>query len=204
MALNSEIYEKFRIAFEQKCLQLIVEAHQTSINGKTISLNWNENDISSELHRITKANPLRQKWRVSTNVEEHITKETVQLKGFANKLPRIDFRMTSFISFYEYNYYFEAKNLKQNSHALKRRYIDTGINNFVSQKYPKGSLIGYLLEGKTDETVRGINSLLEEDKRHSEKLNHCPNKLLGSFYESFHPNINKLKHLILDFTDLPA
>src|SRR5690606_41535023 len=135
-------------------------------------------------------------------VEADIPKDIPKVKGFADKFPRIDFRLTSFISTYEYEYFFEAKNLKQNDSALKRRYIDTGINNFVSGKYEKGSLVAYLLEGKTDETVKGINSLLEKDKRNTEVLNLKSNKLLKTVYESNHSNIGTLKHLIFDFTSI--
>lgn len=202
MGLNTANCEKFRSAFEQKCYRLIIEAYRTSLTKKVIQLDWNENDISSELHRYIKDSPLRRKWKVSTNVEEHIPKDIPKVKGFANKFPRIDFRLTSFISTYEYEYFFEAKNLKQYDSALKRRYIDTGIDNFLSGKYENGSLIGYLLEGKTDETVRRINSLLEKDKRQTEILNFTPNILFNSYYESNHSNIIILKHLIFDFTTL--
>lgn len=202
MALNTIVYEKFRNAFEQKCCQLIIEAYQTSLTEKVIQLDWNENDISSELHRHIKGNPLRVKWKVSTNVEANIPKDIPKVKGFADKFPRIDFRLTSFISTYEYEYFFEAKNLKQNDSALKRRYIDTGIDNFVSKKYENGSLIGYLLEGKTGETVKGINSLLEKDKRQTETLNFTANKLFKFYYESSHSDIGILKHLIFDFTNI--
>ncbi len=139
MALNTIVYEKFRNAFEQKCCWLIIEAYQTSLTEQVIQLDWNENDISSELHRHIKGNPLRLKWKVSTNVEADIPKDIPKVKGFSDKFPRIDFRLTSFISTYEYEYFFEAKNLKQNDYALKRRYIDTAINNFVSKKYENGS-----------------------------------------------------------------
>ena len=202
MALNTTVYNKFRDAFEQKCFRLIIEAYQSSLTEKVIQLDWNENDISSEIHKHIKGNPLRLKWKVSTNVEADIPKDIPKVKGFADKFPRIDFRLTSFISTYEYEYFFEAKNLKQNDSALKRRYIDTGIDSFVSEKYANGSLIGYLLEGKTDETVKGINSLLEKDKRNTEVLNLKSNKLLKTVYESNHSNIGTLKHLIFDFTSI--
>ena len=200
MALNTTVYDKFRNAFEQKCFRLIIEAYQTSLGEKVIQLDWNENDISSELHRHIKGNPLRLKWKVSTNVEANIPKDILKVKGFADKFPRVDFRLTSFITTYEYEYFFEAKNLKQNDSALKRRYIDTGVDNFVSKKYENGSLIGYLLEGKIDETVKGINSLLEKDKRQNEVLHSTSNKLCNSYYESCHSDIRILKHLIFDFT----
>lgn len=202
MALNIIVNEKFRNAFEQKCCKLIVDAYQMSLTDKVIKLDWNENDISSELHRHLKQNPLRLKWKVSTNDEAHIPKDIPKIKGFSDKFPRIDFRLTSIISIYEFEYFFEAKNLKQNDSALKRRYIETGINSFVSKKYENGSLIGYLLEGKENETINGINSLLEKDKRNSEILNQKPNKLLRSMYESNHSDIGILKHLIFDFTTI--
>lgn len=198
MTLNN-VYKN---AFEQKCYRLVIEAYQTSLSEKVLQLDWNENDISSELHRHIKGNPLRLKWKVSTNVEADIPKDIPKVKGFSDKFPRIDFRLTSFISTYEYEYFFEAKNLKQNDSALKRRYIETGINNFVSKKYENGSLIGYLLEGKTNETIIGINSLLEKDKRNSETLILKSNKLIKPYYESNHSDIGTLKHLVFDFTNI--
>jgi len=191
-------------AFEQKCYRLIIEAFQTSLTEQVIQLDWNENDISSELHQHIKENSLRQKWKVSTNVEAYIPKDIPKVKGFSDKFPRIDFRLTSFISKYEFEYFFEAKNLKQNGkagYALKRRYINTGIDNFVSKKYENGSLIGYLLEGNTDETINGINSLLEKDKRNTETLIFKSNKLIKTYYESNHSDIGILKHLIFEFTN---
>ena len=197
--LNSD---RFKVSFEQRCFQLIIEAYQTSLTEQVIQLDWNENDISSELHRHIKENPLRLKWKVSTNVEAEIPKDIPKIKGFSDTFPRIDFRLTSFISTYEYEYFFEAKNLKQNDSGLKRRYIDTGINNFISQKYEKGSLVGYLLEGNTNKTIKGINSLLEKDKRNTETLIFKLNKLIKTYYESNHLDIGTLKHLIFDFTNI--
>jgi len=193
-------------AFEQKCYRLIIEAYQTSLTEQVIQLDWNENDISSELHRHIKGNSLRQKWKVSTNVEAYIPKDIPKVKGFSDKFPRIDFRLTSFMPI-EYEYFFEAKNLKQNGkvgYALKRRYIDTGIDNFVSKKYENGSLLGYLLEGKTNDTIIGINSLLEKDKRNTETLIFKSNKLIKAYCESNHSDIGTLKHLIFDFTNASA
>ncbi|WP_330747128.1 hypothetical protein [Chryseobacterium sp. CP-77] len=169
---------------------------------KIIQLNWNENDISSEIHRHIKENPLRKKWRVSTNVEADIPKDIPKVRGFADKFPRIDFRLSVFSKNEEYEYFFEAKNLKQKSTALKRRYINTGINNFVSKKYQNGSLIGYLLDGEIDKTIDGVNSLLIKDKRNTEILIIKKNKLFEYYYESNHSNIETLKHLIFNFINI--
>lgn len=202
MALNTTVYDKFRNAIEQKCFRLIIEAYKTSLSERVIQLDWDENDISSELHKHIKENPIRLKWKISTTVESHIPKEVRKEKGFSSKFPRIDFRLSTFAKSDEYEYFFEAKNLKQNDSALKRRYINTGINNFISGKYVNGSLIGYLLEGKTEETVKGINSLLGKDKRQNEILNLTSNKLFNSYYESYHSDGIMLKHLIFDFNSI--
>lgn len=190
----------YKKAFEQHCFRLIIEAYQASLNEKTIQLDWNENDISSEIHKHIKGNPLRIKWKVSTSVEAHIPKNIPKIKGFADKFPRIDFKLTTFSKSNEYDYFFEAKNLKQNDSALKRRYINTGINNFTSKKYENGSLIGYLIEGKINETVEGINTLLKKDKRETENLVQKQSELIENYYESQHSEIGTLKHLLLDFT----
>lgn len=202
MALEIAVYEKFRKAFEQRCFCLIIEAYKISLTEKIIQLHWNENDISSELHRLIKENSLRIKWKISTNVEENIPKDIPKVKGFANNFPRIDFRLTSFMLNYEYEYFFEAKNIRQNDTSLKRRYICTGIDNFVSNKYVNGSLIGYLLEGEINETIKGINSLLLKDKRDTETLDQKNNIFIKSYYESKHNNIGILKHLVFDFTHI--
>ena len=203
MGLSTTVYEKFRNAFEQKCYQLIIEAYVTSLNEKIIKLDWNENDISSEIHRHIKENPLRKKWKISSNIEAHITNKNIpKVKGFADKDSRIDFRLAIFSKSEEYEFFFEAKNLKQNDSALKRRYINTGINNFISKKYENGSLVGYLLEGRIDETINGLNSLIIKDKRISESLNPKSCKLFKSCYESKHSEIGILKHLIFDYTNI--
>lgn len=200
MALNTIVSEKFKNAFESRCFKLIINAYQTSLSEKVIQLDWNENDISSEIHRHILANPLRLKWKVSTNVESVIPKDIPKVKGFADQFPRIDFRMTTFSMHNEYEYFFEAKNIKERDSALKRRYIETGINNFVSGKYSNGSLLGYLLEGDVEKTVNGINSLLIKDKRNSELLILNSDKKIKALYESRHINIGILNHLIFDYT----
>lgn len=202
MGLSKEIVFAFRKGFEDKCYQLLIEAFNSSVTEKIIQRDWDENDITSELHRHINTNPLRLEWEISTNVEHHLPKATiVKKKGFASKLPRIDLRLNRISSNLEYTYYFEAKNLKEkNDSGLKRRYIDTGIDNFVTKKYENGSLVGYLLEGDLKKTVQGINKLLKKDNRNSEYLIKKQMPQHNYYYESQHQNIGVLKHLIFDFS----
>lgn len=75
------------------------------------------------------------------------------------------------------------------------------MQRYLSEKYPMGCMLGYLLEGNADETKNGINSLLIKDKRNSEVLNLESHNLIKSYYESNHSKIGILKHLIFDFTN---
>lgn len=203
MGLNKVIVASFKRGFEDKCFQLIMESYAKLLVTKVIQLNWDENDITSELHTHINQNPLRLKWSIVTNVEQHLPKnDTKKEKGFAAKLPRIDLRLVTINSDLEYEYHMEAKNLKETDSGLKRRYIDTGINNFVSHKYENGCLLGYVLEGDLGKTVEGVNKLLKKDKRASECLHAKPHNLHYAYYESEHINSFTLKHFMFDFIQL--
>lgn len=143
-----KVKRAFRNAFENRCLKLIIDAYRNTIQDNTISLDWDENDITAQLHEYIDSNQSRLNWSIISNVEHHLPKKSIDKEnGFAAKYPRIDLRFATIKSHIEYQYFFEAKNLKEKSSALKRRYIDTGIDNFNSKKYENGCLIGYLLMG---------------------------------------------------------
>jgi len=203
MGLNKVIVASFKRSFEEKCFQLITESYVTAIETKVIKLNWDENDITSELHEHIKENPLRLKWGIHTNVEQHLPKKgIVKEKGFAAKLPRIDLRLVTINSSLEYEYHMEAKNLKEKDSGLKRRYIDTGINSFVSKKYKSGCLLGYVLEGNLISTVDGVNKLLKKDEREPEFLRIKSHHFHKTYFESNHPYDFLIKHFMFDFTSL--
>lgn len=202
MALNTIIQEKFRNAFDFKCFSLIIEAYQVTINEKIIQLDWNENDIAQELCEKLDGNPKRLQWFISATREFHLSTTTNKKKGFADKLPRVDLRMSSIISKLEFKYFFEAKRLKENDSGLKRSYIDDGMDRFTTKKYPSGCMLGFLLQGNVNKTVKGINKLLIKDKRNTQTLNSKKNDLHNDYFESKHVEIGVLKHLIFDFTNM--
>ncbi|MFD2588554.1 hypothetical protein [Maribacter sp. 4G9] len=203
MGLNKVIVASFKRGFEEKCFQLITESYVSAMETKVIKLNWDENDITSELHEHIKENPIRLKWSIVTNVEQHLPKDDIEReKGFAAKLPRIDLRLVTINSSLEYEYHMEAKNLKEKDSGLKRRYIDTGINSFVSKKYENGCLLGYVLEGDLDNTVDGVNKLLKKDDRQPEFLKPKLYHLHDKYYESEHPDDMVIRHFMFDFTTL--
>ncbi|PSR09719.1 MAG: hypothetical protein C7M88_05285 [Candidatus Arcticimaribacter sp.] len=203
MALNSAILKKFRSAFENKCFILIIDAYQKLISEKIDVSLLMENDISAILNKNIELNTKSIDWKIFSKTENHIHKDDQVIeKGFADKLSRIDFVFSVFNSRNKYEYFIEAKNLKEKDSALKRRYIRTGINNFTTKKYENGSLVGYLVKGDLDKTVKGINKLLIKDKRNTQILNLKKNDLHKDYFESKHIEIGVLKHLIFDFTNM--
>ena len=172
--LNTSIILNFQNKFKERCITLLIESYFTTLSNNSFSLNFDENDITAILHNHIDKNPKRKKWKISTNLEKHLfDKKAEQKKGFASKFSRIDLGFSNFWGIEEYKYYLEAKNIKSNDSGSKRRYINTGIDNFLKGgKYEKcdGFLVGYILEGTIKECVEGINKLLKKDNRENEKI----------------------------------
>ena len=190
-------------ALEKDCIELVVNAYYTAITENKYQIDWLENDFSELLGHHVNANPLSLRKGITCKTENKLLVEPEnQEKGFADKLPRIDFVYFKIWKRQRFHCYMEAKRLKQTDSKLKRAYINEGMERYISKKYPIGCMLGYLLEGRTSETVEGINTLLKKDKRETEVLNHKQEKLLKSYYESNHSEIGILKHLIFDFTNI--
>lgn len=205
MPVSENIRKKFKERFEVRCLTLFVDAYEKAKIDKAVQTNLDENDITAKLNEYIDKSPLRLEWRIHTNVEHHLpNNDKDESKGFSAKFARIDLRFSNFISAFEYIYFIEAKNIEQKGSKgsqLKRRYIETGLNSFTSKKYENGCLVGYLLKGDLELTIKGINSLLKKDKRNTEFLNLKKSDLHEFYYESEHIEIGILKHFIFDFTE---
>lgn len=202
MELNNYIVNTFRKAFEEDCIELIINAYSIALFEKEYQLDWMENDFSELLGYYVNRSQLSLDKEITCKTEKKLFSELISLtKGYADKLPRIDFVYNKIWSNLRFECFMEAKRLKEKDSNLKRAYINEGMERFISTKYPIGCMLGYLLEGNTDETIIGINSLLEKDKRHTETLNYTPNKLFQFYFESNHSEIGILKHLIFDFTN---
>jgi len=202
MALSKDIVFAFRKGFEDNCYQLIIQAYKKVVFDKIDVSSFMENDISAILNKNIELNPKSIEWRIFSKTENYIfNDDQIIEKGFADKQSRIDFVFSVYTSNNKYEYFIEAKNLKEKSSALKRRYINTGINSFTTKKYKNGSLVGYLVKGDLNNTVQGINKLLKKDNRKQEYLVEKKIQKHNYYYESEHKKIGILKHLIFDFTN---
>ncbi len=158
--------------------------------------------ITAILHSFIDKNPKRKKWKIFTNREDYqFDKSTIKSKGFASKFSRIDMRFSKFWEDEEYKYFVEAKNLKVNDSGLKRRYITTGIDNFLSGgKYfdCDGFLVGYILEGSIENCVKGVNKLLKKDNREKEIIEKISTFLSLDSHFSNHQE-KSIYHLFLNY-----
>lgn len=201
MSLSIDIQNVLKKAFEEACFELLVNAYKLALSEEEYQLDWDENDFSEQICE----NIRRDKTYINKNIiveteHKNFSSTKNKSKGFADKLPRIDF---AFHTWNQHNciHYMEAKRLKENDSKLKRAYIDEGMNRYISQKYPLGNMIGYLVEGDEQKTICGINKLLTKDRKKSERLVSKTYPTYSSYYESDnHANIGLLKHIILDFT----
>lgn len=200
--LNSIFYKHVQDKFRNKCLSLFFEAYENSKINKDVSASLDENDISTILNNYIQNNPKRIDWQIFSEIEHYIFSKTLTgfNKGFAAKQSRIDFKFGNFWNGNEFKYFIEAKNIKSNDYALKRRYIDTGIDNFlVGGKYHdcEGFLVGYALQGTIIDCVNGINKLLISDSRNKEILTNNKVFSFDSFLSS-HTN-RDLDHFFLQY-----
>jgi len=198
-----KVKSKYKQAFEEDCIELIVNAYTLAITEKKYQLDWIENDFSELLCDYVNESPLSLEKKITCKTENKLLINNVNIgKGFADKLPRIDFVYFKIWRKDRLHYFMEAKRLKEKDSDLKRAYIDKGIESFLSRKYPIGCMLGYLLEGETEKTRIGINKILEKRKRNSEILLPKTHEIFQFYYESNHPQIGIIKHLIFDFTAL--
>lgn len=202
MALSIVIQNVFKDAFEADCIELLLNAYSQALSEKKYQLQWYENDFTEMLCCYINHNQASIDKEITATTEcKLLTSLDNQTQGYADKLSRLDLVLFKIWTKSRYTCQMEAKRLKEKDSTLKRAYIDEGMDRFISQKYPLGNMIGYLVEGDEQKTIEGINKLLTSDSRGNESLLIKRNPSHSSYYESDnHANIGLLKHIILDFT----
>ena len=218
--LSLKIRTKFP-TIEDISFQILIEAYKTIIKSNHYDLDWEEEQINQELVVFMKKSALRIKYKLTIGVERKLFNEDEVPINDNNpkRLPRIDINIVSwsFQKDIELEYFFEAKNLYENDYKKKiasqyiNRYIDTGIENFRIGRYSNGSLVGYILEGKTTRIIDKLNIQLTKDRKNKNQainslslLNQTNYmKIFEYCYESKHLTPSKeemlIKHIFLKF-----
>lgn len=207
---NNDIIVAFNSAFEWKCMSLLTNAYSFVITNNMVSSDCEEEYISAVIFDYIDKCSQSVEWQIDIVPEYRLYKnEILKRKKSAKTAPRIDLRFCGWANSNKLTYFVEAKNLietgrykKVTARYLHKRYIKTGIDNYLSGKYPaNGCLVGYILQGNTANIVGFLNKLLEKSGRNSEILRSQSFDLCGfnSDYLSKHGNMLSLKHLMFEF-----
>lgn len=214
--LDGLIVNSFKQEFEWRCLNLLIDAYEFVKLDNSIDIDCEEEYVSAVLFNYIDNCEQAITWKIDITPEYRLYKDDIlRKKRPAKEAPRIDFRLCGWATNFKLIYFVEAKNLvemdscksnrksKISAKKLHLRYIKTGIDNYLSGKYPmNGCLIGYILQGRTENIVSMLNVYLCNIDRESEILQSqsLDLKYFNSYYISVHNNSPFIKHLMFDFT----
>lgn len=213
--LNQDIINQFKVKFESNCIYLLLDAYTSLQDSNRKVSEESENNITAQLFGFMKKSQLRLDLQIHLARESYLDSDEIY-DGLqdADKSPRIDIKYSSWNSNIETEYYMEAKNLAENNwtknstgaildaHKLRKRYIETGIANFISGRYPNGCLLGYVLEGNTHKIVELLNKILIAENRAKEILVNSKIHNANYSYISKHKGTSRplLNHFMLDLS----
>jgi hypothetical protein len=167
--------------FEQACLWIMTEAFKRMKREKRYDLTWKETRFSACLlgymQKIRQQNDIR----LRIDPESHLYRGEI-LKGIEDPdtASRIDIKISGGWVKEDVYYGIEGKILVEkdwrtrDASYLRRRYVATGTDNFVtgqySDKMDRGCMAGYVVQGSASEIASKINNLLIRDGRNKEKM----------------------------------
>ena len=215
--LNAIYYKSASKNFEILCISLLVDAYKSARKDKLFDVDWKENSFTKYLVSFIHFNPKTAENKLFVKLQAEPENDNLPIEGTVDdpdKQPCVDIWYGGWGKTRN-EYYIEAKNIcdkdwkkrngsKVSASKQKRRYINTGIENFISGRYPKGCLAGYVINSKTIECVNGINKLLKKDNRQNETL--VKYTILKGFENSFNSTHHQktgttlLKHIFLEFS----
>lgn len=182
--LNERFSRDIKKGFENRCIITLIDGYKLMKEAGEYNPSWEEESLTANLIKHMNRTPRGNKWKLDISPEYHVyTQEIFDGIKKPKEAPRIDVRIMSWSNPEKLEYFIEAKNLaendwiksdgsKVNAAHLQARYINTGIDNFIHERYPYGCLAGYILEGRVDRIIEGIDKLLKN------KLRNRPNETL--------------------------
>jgi len=186
-----------------------------AIDDGNYDVDLKENSITNYLAKFMRKHEYVKQYHIQIKVQIQEDNNNLPIdENDPDKQPIIDLWLANWDHIEKNDYFIEAKNLSENDWQKKSgstveaskqrgRYIDTGIDNFVSGRYPFGCLVGYIVQGKARNILNKLNKLLRERKRKAEIL--ITSQFIDNFetcYISTHligNNSIHLKHFFLDF-----
>ena len=202
--------------FEQACLFVVTEAFKDMKQERHYNLTWKETRLSAHLIGYMQKVRDRESCPLRIDPECHLYgKEILEGKEDPDTAPRIDIKISGGWVQEDIYYGMEAKVLVEkdwgtrDNNKLRARYIDTGIDNFVSGRYspdiPRGCVLGYVVQGMPSEIALKINRLLAHRGRKKEhiadrhSINGCPDCYRSRHIRATDKQSIELYHVLLTF-----
>jgi len=167
--ISLKVQQKFRSAFANLCIESVQKGYDQMRLDNDYQVHWEEDTITFWLIEAIRKTKFLNQHRILVNYQPPIYSKRMVLSGISLlSAPRVDFKFSKFYGPVDYNYYMEAKNLseedwKKPSGAKVRagyqrdRYIETGIENYLNDRYPEGCLVAYVVNGKEANIVKALN-----------------------------------------------
>lgn len=212
----SDVLPRIGDDFISACLYIFIDAYRRMINESNFNLNDKETKFSAIL--IGYMRKIRDEENIALRIDPEnalYNEEILEGDLDPDRAPIIDIRISG--GWVKEDVYFaiEAKILVEtkwnNREAIKlhKRYIDTGIDNFVNGRYAslmnKGCIAGYVIQGSIPNIVTKINEILISSNRNSEIITNL-HSINGYdfFYESRHQKRSNnefilIKHIFLNY-----
>ena len=202
--------------FEKACLWIITEAFKQMKREKRYDVTWKETCFSAclvgHMQKIRHENDIA----LRIDPESHLYREEMlNCTEDPDTAPRIDIKISGGWVHENVYYGIEGKVLVENDWGTRtasdsrRRYIATGIDNFVNGRYSDkldmGCMVGYVVQGRASGIASKINNLLARDGRNKEKMmnphsiNGCSDCFRSNHTRTTDNKEIKLCHVFLTF-----
>ena len=177
----SDVLPNVDYDFKQACLWIMTEAFKRMKREKRYELTWKETRFSACLVGYMRKIRHEKDIRLRIDPESHLYREEMlNCTEDPDTAPRIDIKISGGWVREDVYYGIEGKVLVENNWItrnasyLRRRYIATGIDNFVNGRYSDkmdmGCMVGYVVQGRASGIASKINNLLARDGRNKEKM----------------------------------
>lgn len=217
--LNRDIVLAFSNSFQTKCLTLIADAYDYLTKKQAITIDFDEEQITANIFQYIDNDSKAIGWNINVSDEVRLyCSDILNGRKKAKSAQRIDLRFSTnwLEQSKRVSFFVEAKNLYENdcskstvktpikASSYQERYITTGIDNILNGNYPSpGCIVGYVLDGCSDNIAVKINNILKVASRQNEVLSsvNCEVERLKKSYNSIHPNSLSLNHIWLEFNN---
>ncbi|MFN0214165.1 MAG: hypothetical protein ACKVT2_07900 [Saprospiraceae bacterium] len=170
---NPLYVEAARQNFVVLCLDALQRGYDRMVSDAQYDVSWKEDKLTVHLVKKMEETGFLKQNRIDVQHQSPIyDNDVIYGSDDPANAPVIDFKFIRWQKDLKFYYFAEAKNLSENDWAkndgsnvsasfYRGRYIDTGIQNFISNRYPEGCLVGYIVEGSQEAIIKGINRLIQ-------------------------------------------